>query len=625
MSILKYFNISGIHVSQHQQVPPPQDRVKRSEVRKGHSHHRKTSATESSARRNFVRWRPRFHLMASHGWLNDPCGPGYDPKTGKYHVAYQWNPNGNDWGDITWGHATSADLVSWTRSSEPCLSPSEPYDDCGIFTGCFKGSNINGEEDGTLTYFYTSVNQLPIHYTLPYQRGCESLSIATSKDAGVTWNKQPCNPILAGPPTDLEVTGWRDPFVTKWSRLPESTFISPDDKNEPLCGFISGGIRNQTPTSFVYEINPDDFADWKYKGYLTDVGLNLCPSRWSGDFGLNWEVANMMTLSNEENTTSRDFFVVGTEGCLPSEYDASHRKRYGSLAKDGRTPRGQLWMSLKRRGSSTNDALYSSAGPLMEYAFSGILDHGLLYAANSFWDPVVKRQTSFGWIMEDDLPNNLRHRQNWSGVISLPRILQLTTMAKVKRSWSTTSLEEITSLEVTPDGKDTYTIRTLGISPHPNLNNLREGARKVDVPYMTDLPCERGMSTRAPSLPLTTSQWELDTEIIVRKRCKRVGIAIGHDPGTTPSFLSFTSYTFPISKINKEYRFHPSNPPILGRRQRDLYRRTSFIRLQLPTGNTRCTIFLPTSLIILIYFYPSLAIINKQQQCEGKFPNQLCP
>jgi len=32
--------------------------------------------------------RPSLHIT-DHSWINDPCAPGYDPKTGLYHLFYQ--------------------------------------------------------------------------------------------------------------------------------------------------------------------------------------------------------------------------------------------------------------------------------------------------------------------------------------------------------------------------------------------------------------------------------------------------------------------------------------------------------------------------------------------------------
>ncbi|OKL56026.1 hypothetical protein UA08_08605 [Talaromyces atroroseus] len=491
-----------------------------------------TKDTEFSGNQcDFTRWRPTFHLLAPHGWLNDPCGPGYDPSTGKYHLSFQWNPNGNDWGNIAWGHSASFDLISWETSLEPCLSPSTWYDCQGIFTGCFQPSNTNGKQDGTLTYVYTSVNHIPIHFTLPYVNGCESLSIAVSDDGGATWERKSCNPILPGPMQGQKVTGWRDPFlVSSWASAPESLRRThPGD--DVLYGLISGGLQDHTPTVFVYAVKRDDLTDWRYVGMLSDTGLNFRPSRWSGDFGVNWEVTNLVTLTDDENV-SRDFVIMGTEGCLP-RHDISSQDN-DPIARDSRIQRSQLWMCIK-----SNESTSASSSALMQYSFAGIFDNGLYYAANSFWDPVSQQQVVFGWITEEDLPDNLRHRQGWSGSISLPRVLKLKTMHGVKRARSTADLRDITSIEVTPDGHGTYTVRTLGFSPDERLEKLRDKATKRTISDRR-LGSLGDSSHCLDSVALHTLQWEVDAEIKVGNNCRRVGFAIGDDPGNKPGHAGKT-------------------------------------------------------------------------------------
>ncbi|CEL02582.1 Putative Invertase (Fragment) [Aspergillus calidoustus] len=474
----------------------------------------------------FTRWRPSFHLIAPHNWLNDPCGPGYDPSTNKYHVAYQWNPTGNDWGDISWGRAASSDLVSWEVDAEPCLAPAAPYDDKGIFTGCFQPMNLRGEKDGTLLYFYTSVNKLPIHYTLPYTPGCETLSIALSNDQGRTWERYAQNPILNGPPLTT-ATAWRDPYVFEWPSAPERVrrLLGEGHENDDvLYALICGGIRDMTPTTFLYAIQRNALDKWVYLGDLVDLVLNFVPSRWSGDFGVNWEVTNLVTLTDDDGV-SRDFLIMGTEGCTPPSSfpssPASSQRAYDNQApaRDRRIQRSQLWMCI-------NENTRSSSSSPMQYAYGGIFDNGLFYAANSFWDPVAEQQVVFGWITEEDLPDEVRGEQGWSGLISLPRVPKLQTIKRVKRARMTANLSDITSIEAVADGSGTHTVRTLGVALDKRVEKLRTGARETRIGDVVLGP-EAKHSDEA-FMPLDTTKWEVDAEIAVGKDCKRVGVIIYH-------------------------------------------------------------------------------------------------
>lgn len=137
------------------------------------------------------RHRPRYHLTAPSGWINDPNGVGFHH--GRYHVFYQYNPDAPRWDCVHWGHASSADLVHW-RDEPIALAPS-PGDDAD---GCFSGS------------FALVGGQPTLYYT-----GCtlerQVLCVATSGDMQ-TWTKQPARTIRERP-AGVHPQDFRDPYV----------------------------------------------------------------------------------------------------------------------------------------------------------------------------------------------------------------------------------------------------------------------------------------------------------------------------------------------------------------------------------------------------------------------------
>lgn len=480
-----------------------------------------------------TRWRPSFHLMPQSGWMNDPCAPGYDPLTGSYFVSFQWNPNGPDWGDIAWGTATSHDMISWNIDEEPVLSPENSYDAKGVFTGCF----VKGK-DNSLNYIYTSVSSLPIHHTIPHHRGCETLSIATSSDQGMTWKKSEKNPILPGEPSHLDVTGWRDPFCAPWPNMSNTLGLDSKDTGH-LFGIISGGIRDVTPTSFLYKVDANNLSDWTYIGPLANFGLNFRPSKWSGDLGKNWEVTNFLSLPDELDPASTlNFLIMGTEGCLEDDVDKST-----STACPSRPSRGQLWMC----GDLQKDVHTGSAS--ISYTFGGHLDHGCLYAANSFFDPRTQKHVVWGWITEEDLCDDLRQQQGWSGALSMPRQLSLQTTHNVVGSM-VSDLSSVTSIKLSPGDEGTFTVQTLVSEPYqPLVSHLRNSPSrhfwhlgKKSLGFNTD---QVGFSQGN----LQTKQWELECSFKISKRCSRAGVSIDHSRGKTSRFQTHFRCTLILNHL----------------------------------------------------------------------------
>lgn len=53
---------------------------------------------------------------------------------GWYHLFYQYNPDSAVWGNITWGHAVSRDLIHWFYLPL-AMVPDRSFDAGGVWTG----------------------------------------------------------------------------------------------------------------------------------------------------------------------------------------------------------------------------------------------------------------------------------------------------------------------------------------------------------------------------------------------------------------------------------------------------------------------------------------------------------
>lgn len=149
-------------------------------------------------------FRPRHHLTPESTWMNDPNG--LILHEGRWHAFYQNNPLGSDHANLSWAHAVSDDLVTWTHQPL-ALSFSEQEQ---IFSGSVvhDAENTSGlaapGEPGPLVAFYTSA-YTDAHPTLP---GIQAQSLAYSTDGGTVWTHHRGNPVL-----DRSSANFRDPKV----------------------------------------------------------------------------------------------------------------------------------------------------------------------------------------------------------------------------------------------------------------------------------------------------------------------------------------------------------------------------------------------------------------------------
>jgi sucrose-6-phosphate hydrolase SacC (GH32 family) len=143
-------------------------------------------------------FRPQFHFTPEKNWMNDPNGLVY--YDGEYHLFYQYNPFGNTWGHMSWGHAVSPDMVHWKHL--PLALPEA--DGVMIFSGSavMDLNNTSGfGQDGKppMVAIYTGFRPAD---------GLQFECIAYSNDKGRTWTKYSGNPVI-----NINSKDFRDPKV----------------------------------------------------------------------------------------------------------------------------------------------------------------------------------------------------------------------------------------------------------------------------------------------------------------------------------------------------------------------------------------------------------------------------
>jgi fructan beta-fructosidase len=145
-------------------------------------------------------FRPQFHFTPRRNWMNDPNGLVY--YQGEYHLFFQYNPFGNEWGHMSWGHAVSLDVVHWTQL--PVAIPEQ--NGVMIFSGSavVDWHNSSGfckssgrADDSCLVAIYAG-----------YNGEIQDQNVAYSNDRGRTWTKYSGNPVI-----NLHRANFRDPKV----------------------------------------------------------------------------------------------------------------------------------------------------------------------------------------------------------------------------------------------------------------------------------------------------------------------------------------------------------------------------------------------------------------------------
>ena len=193
------------------------------------------------------------HFCPTSNWINDPNGMVY--LDGEYHLFYQSNPVGAKWGNMTWGHAVSRDLISWIELA-PAL-----YPDCigAIFSGCavIDKDNTSGFGENSMVAIYTADGQSQVQ------------CLAYSNDNGRTFTKYSSNPVLSSNNPDF-----RDPKVF-WLESAQKWIM-----------ILAAGNAVELYSSI-------NLKQWTFE------------SRWGEDYGIHdgvWECPDLFPVSFEGQT-----------------------------------------------------------------------------------------------------------------------------------------------------------------------------------------------------------------------------------------------------------------------------------------------------------------------------------
>ncbi|MEZ4884307.1 MAG: GH32 C-terminal domain-containing protein [Chitinophagales bacterium] len=209
--------------------------------------------------------RLQYHFSPPQNWINDPCGTVYFD--GEYHLMYQYNPFGNQWGNMSWGHAVSTDLVHWDNL--PLALGKDPLGD--IFSGgavvdVNNTAGFNTDESAAIVAVFTHASTT------------QKQSMAYSTDKGRTWTKYANNPIINNP----GINDFRDPQVFWY--MPQSKWVMT----------LALGNRIRIYSSF-------DLKNWKFESHFGET---------IGAHGGVWECPDLFSIRVEDTNEEKWVMMV---------------------------------------------------------------------------------------------------------------------------------------------------------------------------------------------------------------------------------------------------------------------------------------------------------------------------
>lgn len=218
-------------------------------------------------------YRPQVHFSPRQHWTNDPNGLVYF--RGQYHLFFQYNPFGDEWGHMNWGHAVSRDLLHWHEL--PVAIPEE--NGVMIFTGSVvvdreNTSGFCASDRECLVAIYTGHG----HTSEGFR---QTQNLACSRDNGLTWTKYQKNPVL-----DLHLPDFRDPSVS-WNASTHSWVMAVALPKEHKVSFYSS--PNLKDWTHLSDFGPAGITggDWECPDLLRIPAAQGDGSIWALKVGLN--------------------------------------------------------------------------------------------------------------------------------------------------------------------------------------------------------------------------------------------------------------------------------------------------------------------------------------------------
>lgn len=187
------------------------------------------------------KYRPVYHFSPLHGWTNDPNGLVW--LDGEYHLFFQHNPYGAMWGNMTWGHAVSTDLLRWQYLPDAIAPDQQGM----IYSGSavIDKTNSAGFGKEAMVALYTSHGDEQQQF------------LAYSHDKGRTFRKYSSNPVL----TNAASPDFRDPKV--FHHAPTGHWVMVLSVGEAIAFYTSDNLIDWRETSTFGEAKGAGNTVWE--------------------------------------------------------------------------------------------------------------------------------------------------------------------------------------------------------------------------------------------------------------------------------------------------------------------------------------------------------------------------